>query len=396
MIKLPKLHEAADAVVQAAWRPVLKYVAELHERSVRDDTLGLFPHPWEEIGPGYVFGPAFGHWDITHACLDTLAHEPEHAARQIENLLALQQRDGRLPVVMMVREGKPWLHEPKLTHPPVWPTVVDALLEVGVDLRADVLGFARRQLAWFDAHRRAGDAYAYADLVIPGSFESGIDDGVRFLGDDLPRDRLRPFVDASCHVWLLLDAVARWGDDAEASRRADALAHVVRETMWSGDAGFFFDPHHLNGRQPAAFEGMWPVVVGIASEDQADRVIDEWLLNSERFFATHPIRTVAASGEGYEMRMWRGPAWNSMTLWACRGCLKYGRVDAAVRLSRAALDATAKQFDQHGTIFEFYHPDGASADTVARKPYNQQHANEPSRDYLGHNPLLALWRIARG
>ncbi len=129
--RLPRLVRAAESLGPARWRPVLRHVAELHGRSIRDDLHGLFPHPWEEIGPGYVYGPAFGHWDIIHQCLDTVEDEPEHALRQLENLLALQEEDGRLPVVMMMREGKPWLHNPEITHPPVWPVLVDRLMESG-------------------------------------------------------------------------------------------------------------------------------------------------------------------------------------------------------------------------------------------------------------------------
>ena len=165
--RLPGLAKAADRSGVARWRPVLRYVAELHGRAIRDDLHGLFPHPWEEIGPGYVYGPAFGHWDIVHQCLDSVEDEPEHALRQLENLLALQQDDGRLPVVMMMREGKPWLHNPEITHPPVWPILVDRLIESGhaPDLGARCVPYAVKQLAWFDAHRRAGEAYGYADFL---------------------------------------------------------------------------------------------------------------------------------------------------------------------------------------------------------------------------------------
>lgn len=373
---------------------MLRYVARLHERCIRDHRLGVFPHAWEEIGPGYIFRPVFGHWDIIHAGLDTLPDEPAHVARQLENLFALQNDDGRLRVMMAEREGEPTFHSPELTHPPVWPVAVDELHRHGIDLRTTGLSVARKQLAWFDANRCAGLGYAYADLKIPGSFESGIDDGIRFLGDDLPRDRWVPFVDASCHVWLLIDAIARWGSDAEARSRADDLAGYIRDAMWSDHTGFFHDPHQIErGQELPAYEGVWPVVVGVATDLQAQRVIEGWLLNRDRLGAVHPIRTVAPDSAGYEMRMWRGPTWNSMTLWACRGCERYGRTDAAAELAEAALNASACQFDRTGTIFEFYHPDGDPPETVSRKPYLTDLPDQPCPDYLGHNPMIALARI---
>ena len=65
---------------------------------------------------------------------------------------------------------------------------------------------------------------------------------------------------------------------------------------------------------------------------------------------------MALSDPKFELRMWRGPAWNCMTYWAARGCLRYDRADAARKLLEAALDATATQFERTGTIWEFYHP----------------------------------------
>jgi len=144
---------------------------------------------------------------------------------------------------------------------------------------------------------------------------------------------------------------------------------------------------------PLGFEGMWPLAVGAAAEDQAARAIEENLLAPERFFTAHPIATVARSDPRFALRMWRGPAWNSMTHWAARGCVRYGRPDAARRLLEAALDASAREFRRTGTIWEFYHPDGGRPEDLERKPGRPQKG--PSRDYLGHNPLLAMARLWR-
>ena len=135
---------------------------------------------------------------------------------------------------------------------------------------------------------------------------------------------------------------------------------------------------------------MWPVVVGAATEEQANRLIDEHLLNPDRFYTAHPICTVAHTDPGFELRMWRGPTWNSMTYWAARGCLRYGRQDAARRLLERALDASAAQFERTGTIWEFYHPHGGDPLQLERKPHTQY--NTPCPDYLGHNPLIAMAR----
>jgi neutral trehalase len=225
-----------------------------------------------------------------------------------------------------------------------------------------------------------------------------VDEGVRF--DDIATG---PYacVDATAHVYWLYDYASRWArtlgrDSREFDAKADALRTFMRDRLFDPETGFFHDVWAVGNpdKRRLAYEGMWPMVVGAATEEQAARVIDENLLDPDRFLTDHPIATVAVSDPKFELRMWRGPAWNSMTYWAARGCLAYGGADAARRLIEKALDNTAAQFQRTGQIFEFYHPFGGDPVSVQRKPDTPH--NEPSRDYLGHNLVLAMARLWRG
>lgn len=183
----------------------------------------------------------------------------------------------------------------------------------------------------------------------------------------------------------------------------EGLGHFITVLDHTGEGYVIGDP--LRGRLVLSldetrrryhFTGFF-MVVGAATPEQARRVIDENLLSPERFFAHHPITTVSLTDPLFELRMWRGPAWNSMTYWAARGCLAYGRKDAARRLLEAALDDSAAKFESTGTIWEFYHPHGGDQQEVQRKPHTPY--NTPCTDYLGHNPLIAMarmWEAAQG
>jgi hypothetical protein len=388
----------ADRPGKPAWRPMLLYLADLHGRSVHPAT-AHFPHPYEDIGPGYEGAGAFGHIDLTHERLDTVRARPEHARHQTRNELAGQQPDGMVPgVVYIDRAGKSsW--KPDKSFPPIWPVAADAYVEVTSDTAflKECLDALVKQIGWFEARRSLpGGGFYYLDVMAKKPWESGMDEGVRY--DQRPPAPAAA-VDACSHVYLMYDHAARWGwalgrPHAVWDEKAAALRQFIRTELWDPDTGFFYD--HWTVRRPdrrhLAFEGMWPVVVGAATDEQAKRVIDEHLLNPKEFFAPHPIATVALSDPKFELRMWRGPAWNCMTYWAARGCLRYGRPDAARRLLEAALDATAVQFQRTGTIWEFYHPQVGEQSALRRKPHAR---NAPCRDYLGHNPLFAmadLWR----
>jgi len=391
------LLKEAELPVKSGWRPMLRYLAELHGQSVLPPVAHL-KYPYETIGPGYQDGRVFGHIDLTHERLDEVRAAPEHVRNQIRNELAGQQEDGMIPgIVLFNAKGEArWKHSKGF--PPIW--VVSA--EAYVDQTGDV-GFLHeclaalvRQIGWFETKRSLPNGgFFYLDQR-ENTWESGMDEGIRF---DVRPTAPSAAVDACSHVYMLYDHAARWsrrlGEPAEIwEKKARALQHFIRLELWDAETGFFYDEWLLHdpANRNLAFEGMWPVVVGAATPEQARRVIEEHLLNPKEFFTPHPIATVAVSDPKFELRMWRGPAWNCMTYWAARGCLRYGHADAAHRLIERALDATATQFERTGTIWEFYHPMLGDQSVLKRKESGR---NAPCRDYLGHNPLFAmadLWR----
>jgi putative isomerase len=390
-----KTNSGIERIGKPGWRAMLRYVADLRQKSTHPPR-DPFPHAWEEIGPGYCYGPAFGHWDLVHAILDTAAWDSDHAKNQILNNLAAQQEDGLVPGTIYLREEEPhWNH--KVGHPPVWP--------VAVEDHADLTGSAEligqcyeplvRQIGWFETHRRAsGAGFYYAD-VLHGGWESGVDQGIRFL-DAQPVPLA--CVDATAHVYALYTYAAKWsetvGDDPKVyQKKAAVLRDLIQNELFDVETGTFYDIWMIKdpSERRTSFEGMWPLVVGAATPEQAGRVIDENLLNPRRYFTTHPISTVAVEEPCFELRMWRGPAWNSMTYWAARGCLRYSRADAAIKLLEKALDASAAQFERSGTIWEFFHPHGGKPEDLERKPLTPY--NTPCRDYLGHNPLIEMARL---
>jgi len=377
---------------QEAWRPMLLYLAELHGRSVHPPQDHL-PYPFEDIGPGYQGGKAFGHIDLTHERLDTVRALPEHVRNQTRNELAGQQHDGLIPGVINFDAGGQASWKNNKGFPPLWPVAVDAYFETTLDMAflAECLAALKRQIGWFESKRALpGGGFYYLD-VVQSTWESGMDEGIRY--DERPSGAAAS-VDASSHLYLSYEHAALWSRKlgqpvAGWDEKAQALQQFIQKELWDAESGFFYDSWNArrSDRRHLAFEGMWPVVSGAATQEQATRVIDEHLLNSKEFFAPHPISTVALSDPKFELRMWRGPAWNCMTWWAARGCVRYGRPDAARRLLATALDATATQFERTGTIWEFYHPQVGDQQTLLRKPRGSR---TPCRDYLGHNPLFAM------
>lgn len=397
-----QLRHEVESFGKPAWRPMLRYAVDLHVRSTHAPE-PPFALPWEEIGPGYGYGPAFGHWDIVHAIIDVLPSAPEHARQQLLNDLHLQLANGYLPGVIWMpgernpRDGKHSFDPSGQSHPPVWVVAADDYMQLTGD-RAHLREFydgATRQIGWFESARAAEpQGFFYTDIRTR-KWESGVDEGVRFDG---PAMGPLACIDATSQVYQLCDYAAKWahllGEDVKPwSSRADRLREFINTRLWEPKGGFYYDVWAVDdpAQRTQAFEDLWPLIVGAAQPEQAQRIINEWLLDPQRFLTKHPVPTVGASDPKFELRMWRGPAWNSMTYWIARACVRYGRPDAAMRLLEPALDDTAAQFDRTGTIWEFYHPQAGRPEDLARKPHTKR--NQPWPDYLGHNPVLAMARL---
>lgn len=388
---LDKLEEEVKHLGREEWRPLLQYVAELHSRAIMPPRFPV-KYPWEDIGPGYFLSPCFGHWDIVHAVMDSLPLEPDHVKNQIRNVLVVQQADGLLPGSIWMKDNPPsWNLK---GHPPVWVYAVDEFCRIYNDytFAAECFESLQRNIKWYEKNRQGEDGGFF--YTYNSGWESGIDEGIRFL-DNMPDSQAA--VDATSHVFWLYDHAARWAEKIshfakdEYRAKADRLKEMLQTGFFDEETGFFHDSWSAGDpkQRRLCIEGIWPLVTGAATTEQAMLVIDENLLNPERFFTPHPLASVAVCEAAFEPCMWRGPAWNSMTCWAAIGCMRYGRYDAAEKLLERTLNGSVEQFKRTGTIWEFYDSLGGEPEKLHRKPNYDQ----PCHDYLGHNPLIAMARL---
>jgi len=392
----------ARAIGKPAWRGLLKYAADLHEKGTHPANATL-PYDWEEIGIGYQ-SRAFGHWDIAFISLDAVKSYPSHAKNQLLNNLHNQLPDGLVPGCIWIT--KIWGPENERNtpswgksagNPPVWPLAVQTYYEQTKDLSLIEAAYESlvRQIGWFEAKRKAAPEGYWLSRA---QWESGIDDDLRY--EKFIPNAKAPLacIDATCLVYAMQGYAATWskllGKDATPyEQRADALRTYIQTELWDESSGFFYDQWSAKSakQRVESFTGCWPIVVGAATREQARSVIEKHLLNPERFFTAHPISTIGIRDPKFQLLMWHGPAWNSQTYLAALGCERYGYPEAGRQLLERALDQSALQYERTGTIWEFYDPFGGKPEELKReiKPPHRI----PYADYMGHNPLLAMARL---
>lgn len=173
-------------------------------------------------------------------------------------------------------------------------------------------------------------------------------------------DRFSEGVDLNCYLVRECQAFARLaelkGDDETAStyrKKADQLAESIRTLCWDEEQGFFFDHNARHGeplmsrhagwassinnnpgelvrvKSIAAFTTLW---AGVATPEQAHRLIYEHLFNPREFWTPYPLATLSKSERWYSQDWlpgdlgcnWRAKVWIPTNYMVYHGLRRYG------------------------------------------------------------------------
>lgn len=157
------------------------------------------------------------------------------------------------------------------------------------------------------------------------------------------------------------DAASYW------KAEADSRAERVRSEFWDDEDGFFYHldkkdndftfdaPHDLKRREIVGFFPMW---AGIATEEQAERLVREHLTDAEGFWRPYGIPSLAADDPFYEPQgYWNGPVWVEINYLIFRGLLDYGYHDLARELAFRIFENVTHHLAEDHTFWEFYSPE---------------------------------------
>jgi putative isomerase len=123
------------------------------------------------------------------------------------------------------------------------------------------------------------------------------------------------------------------------AKRADQLRDRMRATMWDEQDGWYYDLNVATGKpirvkSVASFAVLW---AGIATPEQARRMIYEHLLNAREFWSPFPVPALARSEPGYsEPELpgdvgsgWRANTWIPTNYMLFHGLRTYGYEEIA-------------------------------------------------------------------
>ncbi len=176
-------------------------------------------------------------------------------------------------------------------------------------------------------------------------------------------------VDLQCYLYRELQAMSyiagklgKSDDQKQYLARAKVLAKKVNAILWDDKDGFYYDRNEKTGKlnHLKSAAGFLPLWAGIASRKQAQRLVNEHLLNTNEFWLAYPVATYARTekdfyegSKGGECN-WQGPAWIPINYMIFHGLVRYGYKEAARDL---AYRTFAMALDKNPVTREFYDSD---------------------------------------
>lgn len=185
-------------------------------------------------------------------------------------------------------------------------------------------------------------------------------------------------LEAVCHLGKLLQY-----DMTKYEEEKEHLKRAVQENCYDERDGFYYsvdlnllpiDPKQsLHSGAPrhwdcliqrigvwSGFMAMWS---GIATEEQAERMVKENLLDEKGFWARFGIRTLAKYEKMYSLKAtgnpscWLGPIWGIANYFVFRGLVNYGYEKEATELAEKTIRLFEQDIAAEGLMHEYYDPE---------------------------------------
>ena len=178
---------------------------------------------------------------------------------------------------------------------------------------------------------------------------------------------------------------------AQYTAQAQELLEAIRRSCWDEKDGMYYsvdinllpytgEPQTIFGTSMVLHEGAprdYPCLIqrlgswdgfmalwaGVATPEQAQRMVRENLLDTRTWCAAYGVRTLSRLEPMYNLRPthnpsnWQGPVWGISNYMVWRGLVDYGMVREARELAARTVALFGRDLRQEGALHEYYDPD---------------------------------------
>lgn len=111
------------------------------------------------------------------------------------------------------------------------------------------------------------------------------------------------------------------------------------------------------------WSGFLPMWAGLATPEQAERMVREHFANPQTFNSPSGVRTLSRMEKMYSVRAsanpsnWRGPVWGISNYLVFKGLVNYGYTAEATELAGKTVVLFGRDLEQNGALHEYYEPE---------------------------------------
>lgn len=371
---------------------VQDYVKDNYKKCFREPH-GKFKFPC--VVPGSSYSDQLWDWDswLTDIALATAADDDDIIVYEqgcVLNFLSAADEEGRIPInIIADRESifdlKPNtrvnIHKPCLAQHALF---VAKKSGNDVEWMRDKFSVLKKFVKWYENncfHEETGLYYWLNDFAI------GIDnDPCVFYRPDGSTASI--FLNCLMYGELVATAeLCKLFDDEDAKiyeEKSENLKRSIQNECYDDRDGFYYSadillkkvdhdewlhsgaPRHWKSlpMRIGVWSGFLTMYYGIATNEQAERMVKEHLRNDKEFNAKYGVRSLSkAETRMYSVKSsgnpscWTGPIWGNVNYLVCEGLLKYGYVGDALELAEKTVRLFGKDVEKCGEFHEYYDPE---------------------------------------
>jgi neutral trehalase len=182
----------------------------------------------------------------------------------------------------------------------------------------------------------------------------------------------------SLYIWdcqnlsEIAEILGKKDDGKELRSRAESYGKVLK-SLWSEQKGIYMNKRTDTGNFSESISptNFYPLLTGIPTQDQAERMIKEHFFNPDEFYSEWVMPSIARNHQAFsEQNYWRGRIWAPLNFLVYVGMSNYNLTDARKDMVRKSYNLLMQNWLERGGIYENYNAITGYADDVPNSdPY---------------------------
>jgi hypothetical protein len=170
------------------------------------------------------------------------------------------------------------------------------------------------------------------------------------------------------------------------------MKHLIRQKLWNEHDGIY-ENRYWDGRfsprlSPTNF---YPMFAGIATPEQARRMVREHLLNDKEFWGTYVIPTIARNDSAFpDQFYWRGDIWGPTNYMVYQGLNRYGFDDESLAFAQKSYALFMDDWKAAAHTNENYHAWGGNGGGDTHYTWGALLCLVALEQYIDENPWEGL------